>query len=56
MNDKKGSIRFSNAGVVYPNGAVGMKDLDLEISRASSWSWSARPAPASRPCCVPSTD
>lgn len=31
MSDKKGSIRFSKAGVVYPNGAVGMKDLDLEI-------------------------
>lgn len=26
-----GAIRFVNAGLVYPNGAVGMKDLDLEI-------------------------
>ncbi|MDT8410619.1 MAG: phosphonate ABC transporter ATP-binding protein [Wenzhouxiangellaceae bacterium] len=26
-----GAIRFNKAGVTYPNGAVGMKDLDLEI-------------------------
>ncbi|MGK7296566.1 MAG: phosphonate ABC transporter ATP-binding protein [Candidatus Wenzhouxiangella sp. M2_3B_020] len=26
-----GAIKFSNAGIVYPNGVVGMKDLDLEI-------------------------
>jgi len=31
MNKSDGSIRFSNASIVYPNGAVGMKDLDLEI-------------------------
>ncbi len=31
MTEKKGSIRFSKANIVYPNGAVGMKDLDLEI-------------------------
>ncbi len=31
MSDKKGSIRFSDANIVYPNGAVGMKDLNLEI-------------------------
>lgn len=27
----QGSIRFSKANIVYPNGVVGMKDLDLEI-------------------------
>ncbi|MEE4296819.1 MAG: phosphonate ABC transporter ATP-binding protein [Wenzhouxiangella sp.] len=27
----QGSIRFTNANVVYPNGTVGMKDLNLEI-------------------------
>ncbi|MCH8477339.1 MAG: phosphonate ABC transporter ATP-binding protein [Wenzhouxiangella sp.] len=27
----QGSIRFSSANIVYPNGAVGMRDLDLEI-------------------------
>jgi len=32
MKDRKGSIRFSNASVVYPNGAIGMKDLNLEIA------------------------
>ncbi|MEM1080474.1 MAG: phosphonate ABC transporter ATP-binding protein [Pseudomonadota bacterium] len=26
-----GSIRFEQANIVYPNGVVGMKDLDLEI-------------------------
>ena len=26
-----GAIRFENAGIVYPNGVVGMKDLNLEI-------------------------
>jgi phosphonate transport system ATP-binding protein len=31
MTEKKGSIRFSQANIVYPNGVVGMKDLDLEI-------------------------
>ncbi len=31
MSNSDGSIRFSNASIVYPNGAVGMKDLDLEI-------------------------
>ncbi len=31
MSDKKGSIRFTDANIVYPNGAVGMKDLNLEI-------------------------
>jgi phosphonate transport system ATP-binding protein len=31
MTEKKGSIRFSKANIVYPNGVVGMKDLDLEI-------------------------
>ena len=31
-NDKnQGSIRFTNANIVYPNGTVGMKDLNLEI-------------------------
>jgi len=28
---RAGAIRFSNAGIVYPNGVVGMKNLDLEI-------------------------
>ncbi|MDT8439149.1 MAG: phosphonate ABC transporter ATP-binding protein [Wenzhouxiangellaceae bacterium] len=28
---ERGSIRFENAGIVYPNGVVGMKDLNLEI-------------------------
>jgi phosphonate transport system ATP-binding protein len=37
MSDKQpekatGSIRFENAGIVYPNGVVGMKDLNLEIA------------------------
>ncbi len=31
MTQEKGSIRFESANIVYPNGAVGMKDLDLEI-------------------------
>jgi phosphonate transport system ATP-binding protein len=31
MSDKQGSIRFIDANIVYPNGAVGMKDLNLEI-------------------------
>jgi len=33
MNDQPntGSIRFSDAGIVYPNGVVGMKDLNLAI-------------------------
>jgi len=31
MSKSDGSIRFRNASIVYPNGAVGMKDLDLEI-------------------------
>lgn len=31
MTEQKGSIRFSRANIVYPNGVVGMKDLDLEI-------------------------
>ena len=31
MSDKKGSIRFTDANIVYPNGAVGMKDLNLKI-------------------------
>ena len=30
-NKATGAIRFDKAGIVYPNGAVGMKDLDLEI-------------------------
>jgi phosphonate transport system ATP-binding protein len=28
---RPGAIRFTNAGIVYPNGVVGMKNLDLEI-------------------------
>ncbi|AKS41044.1 phosphonate ABC transporter ATP-binding protein [Wenzhouxiangella marina] len=31
MTETQGSIRFSKANIVYPNGVVGMKDLDLEI-------------------------
>jgi phosphonate transport system ATP-binding protein len=31
MTDQRGRIRFSGAGVTYPNGTVGMKNLDLEI-------------------------
>ncbi len=31
MTEQRGRIRFSGAGVTYPNGTVGMKDLDLEI-------------------------
>jgi phosphonate transport system ATP-binding protein len=36
MNDnlttaRAGAIRFDKAGIVYPNGVVGMKNLDLEI-------------------------
>jgi len=33
MNDQRntGSIRFTDAGIVYPNGVVGMKDLNLEV-------------------------
>jgi phosphonate transport system ATP-binding protein len=31
MSKDKGSIRFSDASIVYPNGAVGMKNLDLTI-------------------------
>src|SRR5690554_6154341 len=31
MNRQSGRIRFSAAGVTYPNGTVGMRDLDLEI-------------------------
>ncbi|NDY96035.1 phosphonate ABC transporter ATP-binding protein [Wenzhouxiangella limi] len=30
-NSNQGSIRFSDANIVYPNGTVGMKDLNLEI-------------------------
>ncbi len=30
-NKTSGSIRFSDAGIVYPNGVVGMKDLNLAI-------------------------
>ncbi|MEN1728049.1 MAG: phosphonate ABC transporter ATP-binding protein [Pseudomonadota bacterium] len=30
-NSGAGTIRFSKAGIVYPNGVVGMKNLDLEI-------------------------
>ncbi|MEE4637835.1 MAG: phosphonate ABC transporter ATP-binding protein [Wenzhouxiangella sp.] len=30
-NSDQGSIRFSEANIVYPNGTVGMKDLNLEI-------------------------
>ncbi|NBB93640.1 MAG: phosphonate ABC transporter ATP-binding protein [Gammaproteobacteria bacterium] len=31
MTEQRGRIRFSRAGVTYPNGTVGMKNLDLEI-------------------------
>lgn len=31
MTDQRGRIRFVDAGVTYPNGTVGMKNLDLEI-------------------------
>ncbi|NBD95769.1 MAG: phosphonate ABC transporter ATP-binding protein [Gammaproteobacteria bacterium] len=31
MTQQRGRIRFSGAGVTYPDGTVGMKDLDLEI-------------------------
>jgi len=31
MTDQRGRIRFAGAGVTYPNGTVGMKNLDLEI-------------------------
>jgi len=33
MNDspRRGAIRFDSACITYPNGAIGMKDLDLEI-------------------------
>jgi len=31
MNTAKGSIEFQNTSVVYPNGTVGMKDLNLVI-------------------------
>ena len=31
MSDRQGSIRFTNGNIVYPNGAVGMKNLDLDI-------------------------
>ena len=30
-NSSQGSIRFTDANIVYPNGTVGMKDLNLEI-------------------------
>ncbi|MFU8877315.1 MAG: phosphonate ABC transporter ATP-binding protein, partial [Wenzhouxiangellaceae bacterium] len=30
-SNRSGAIRFVNAGVTYPNGAVGMKNLDLQI-------------------------
>ena len=30
-NTRSGAIRFHDAGIVYPNGVVGMKNLDLEI-------------------------
>jgi phosphonate transport system ATP-binding protein len=30
-NSDQGSIRFADANIVYPNGTVGMKDLNLEI-------------------------
>jgi phosphonate transport system ATP-binding protein len=31
MTDQRGSIRFIDAGVTYPGGTVGMKNLNLEI-------------------------
>jgi phosphonate transport system ATP-binding protein len=31
MSKDKGSIQFSDASIIYPNGAVGMKNLDLTI-------------------------
>ena len=31
MTDQRGRIRFADAGVTYPDGTVGMKNLDLEI-------------------------
>ncbi|MBL38384.1 MAG: phosphonate ABC transporter ATP-binding protein [Xanthomonadales bacterium] len=31
-NKATGAIRFDKAGITYPNGVVGMKDLDLEIT------------------------
>jgi phosphonate transport system ATP-binding protein len=31
MTEQRGRIRFEGAGVTYPNGTVGMKNLDLEI-------------------------
>ncbi len=31
MNDQQGSIRFTDASIVYPNGVIGMKNLNLEI-------------------------
>ncbi|NEZ03159.1 phosphonate ABC transporter ATP-binding protein [Wenzhouxiangella sp. XN201] len=31
MTDQRGSIRFTDAGVTYPGGTVGMKNLNLEI-------------------------
>ncbi len=30
-NPRSGAIHFSKADIVYPNGVVGMKNLDLEI-------------------------
>lgn len=31
MTEQRGRIRFADAGVTYPNGTVGMKNLNLEI-------------------------
>lgn len=31
MKEQGGRVRFSAAGVTYPNGTVGMRDLDLDI-------------------------
>ena len=31
MTHSQGSIRFESASIIYPDGAVGMKNLDLEI-------------------------
>ncbi|RFF28123.1 MULTISPECIES: phosphonate ABC transporter ATP-binding protein [unclassified Wenzhouxiangella] len=31
MSDQRGRIRFIDAGVTYPGGTVGMKDMNLEI-------------------------
>jgi phosphonate transport system ATP-binding protein len=32
MSSQTGGIRFTEAGVTYPDGTVGMKDLDLDIA------------------------